>query len=448
MEEQEKKFEQENAAVQQSEGVKMSAAEREQARVDRAMETYAALLKDKVDGLSPKRTSLWIADPSVQWPKTIFGRDMDGANALMLMLHAEANQYSMPQYVTYQQLMEMNKGKKALDAAGNKLPNVAVRKGEKSFPMLKISTEYEHYKTKERIDYDAYSKLDKREQRYYDKRTAMSVTPVWNVEQTTLPIVRKEQWAALEAEQAKGYYGKNADSHVFNGMAEVLSQNGWSCPVHISTTEDAKGYYNIKNNEIVVPAAEKFMFKEDFLGEVFHEMIHSTGSQDALRRVKPDAFGQEEQSREELLAELGAAILAHRYGMVKRMKSESAEHLADWSEKLGDKDFVAKLLKDIRSASYYTTQRIDQPLMAALAQGKAAEVAEALGEQVSLGEQDRAGGLGLGGSEVKDEEREGKLSESPEYVSDGRQGPTAEDDDEEMEEIETIEQDHSWGMHR
>ncbi len=49
-------------------------------------------------------------------------------------------------------------------------------------------------------------------------------------------------------------------------------------------------------------------------------MGHSTGAEGQLDRIKPATFGSAEYAREELVAELTAALTAQRYGMTKHLK--------------------------------------------------------------------------------------------------------------------------------
>ena len=47
-------------------------------------------------------------------------------------------------------------------------------------------------------------------------------------------------------------------------------------------------------------------------------MTHSTGAENQLNRFKPaQGFGSPEYAREELVAELGSALVSQRYGMTK-----------------------------------------------------------------------------------------------------------------------------------
>ena len=116
-----------------------------------------------------------------------------------------------------------------------------------------------------------------------------------------------------------------------------------------------------QENEIVVPEKVQFKDGESFYGTLFHEMTHSTGAADVLGRIKSSSFGSAEYAREELVAELGAALVAQRYGMTKNLKDDSAAYLKSWLDSLRESpSFIKTTLVDAKKATSLITQRIDK----------------------------------------------------------------------------------------
>ena len=111
----------------------------------------------------------------------------------------------------------------------------------------------------------------------------------------------------------------------------------------------------------MLPEKTQFRNGESFYGTAFHEMVHSTGEQSRLDRLKPGSFfGSAEYGREELVAELGAALVAARYGIVKNIKSDSAAYLKSWLDNLRESpDFIKTTLQDVKRASSMLGHRID-----------------------------------------------------------------------------------------
>ena len=99
---------------------------------------------------------------------------------------------------------------------------------------------------------------------------------------------------------------------------------------------------------------------ESYYGTILHEMTHSSGHESRLNRLKPAAFGSEEYAREELVAELGSALLASRYGMAKQVKEESAAYLKSWLGSLKESpEFLRTTLFDVKRATSMISQQIE-----------------------------------------------------------------------------------------
>jgi antirestriction protein ArdC len=89
-----------------------------------------------------------------------------------------------------------------------------------------------------------------------------------------------------------------------------------------------------KNLDLVrVPERPRFQSAEEYYSTLFHELTHSTGHPERLNRqtlTDFEFFGDENYSREELVAELGAAYLCGFAGIENRTINNSAAYLASW----------------------------------------------------------------------------------------------------------------------
>ena len=103
-------------------------------------------------------------------------------------------------------------------------------------------------------------------------------------------------------------------------------------------------------------------------------MTHSTGAEGVLDRLKPTSFGSKEYAREELVAELGSALVSQRYGMTKHIKDDSCAYLKSWLDELKESpQFIKTTLLDVKRATSLITQRVDriaQGLDEGMAEGK------------------------------------------------------------------------------
>lgn len=99
-----------------------------------------------------------------------------------------------------------------------------------------------------------------------------------------------------------------------------------------------RAFYADALNLIQLPAREDFHSEEEFYSTAFHEVTHSTGSPRRLDRkgiAEFDHFGSEKYAKEELVAEMGSAILQAVTG-IEAPFDNSAAYIANWLTKLRD----------------------------------------------------------------------------------------------------------------
>lgn len=290
----------------------------------------------------------------------------------LLMLHCEKEGYKIPRFCTFDCVQRMNKPGKD----GQELPRVSVLRGEKSFPVMLTTFTCIHKETKEKIKYDDYKNLSEDEKKEYNVYPRMQVFRVFNVQQTNLREARPELWEKLEKENGRPEV-KAGEQFDFEPVDRMISENLWICPIRPMHQDSA--YYSITKNEIIVPEKRQFKDGEAFYGTLFHEMTHSTGAKGVLDRLEPTAFGSKEYAREELVAELGSALVSQRYGMTKHIKEDSCAYLKSWLDSLKESpQFIKTTLMDVKKASSLITQKVDR-----IARGLDEDNTERKGNEVS-----------------------------------------------------------------
>ena len=321
---------------------------------DKALDLFAEMMIEKIEGIHQDWKKPWFTEGTLQWPRNLSGREYNGMNAFMLLLHCEKEGYKIPRFCTFDCVQRLNKPGKD----GEELPRVSVLRGEKSFPVMLTTFTCIHKETKEKIKYDDYKKLSDKEKEQYNVYPKMQVFRVFNVAQTNLKEARPELWERLEQVNT-GPKIEDREHFSFAPVDAMIRDNLWICPIKPLHQDDA--YYSISRNEIVVPEKEQFKNGELFYGTLFHEMTHSTGTEGVLDRIKPTAFGSAEYAREELVAELGAALVAQRYGMTKHIKEDSCAYLKGWLDELKESpQFIKTTLLDVKRAASMITQRVDK----------------------------------------------------------------------------------------
>lgn len=335
---------------------------------DRALDLFADMMIERIQSLSSKDgwKKPWFTEGSLSWPKNLSGREYNGMNALMLMMHCEKNGYKLPVFCTFDRVAGLNftkdkqgKRQQVKGKGGEVLPQVSILKGEKSFPVFITTFTVVNKETKERVNYDDYRQMSEELRQQYNVYPKLQVYNVFNVSQTNLQEARPELYKKVEESCMQSKPMEMGDDYSFPPVDKMIKEDGWICPIKPLFGDSA--YYSISKNEIVIPEKKQFKDGESFYSNLFHEMTHSTGAEGQLDRIKPTSFGSEEYAREELVAELTAALTAQRYGMTKHLKGDSAAYLKSWLDSLKESpQFIKTTLMDVKKASSMLTQHIDK----------------------------------------------------------------------------------------
>jgi antirestriction protein ArdC len=107
--------------------------------------------------------------------------------------------------------------------------------------------------------------------------------------------------------------------------------------------EGDRAFYRPSTDEVVLPIRKQFMSTAEYYSTVFHELTHSTGHASRLNRLTQAAFfGSEDYSKEELVAEIGAAALVNHVGLeTSNSIRNSAAYIQNWLKVLrDDKRFI------------------------------------------------------------------------------------------------------------
>jgi len=106
----------------------------------------------------------------------------------------------------------------------------------------------------------------------------------------------------------------------------------------INDRESASAYYSPFRDEVVVPMLSQYAIPEEYYSTTFHELTHSTMHEkrcDRRNENKVAAHGDSNYSREELVAELGAAMLCNRIGIeAEKAFKNSVAYIQSWMKAL------------------------------------------------------------------------------------------------------------------
>lgn len=344
---------------------KNSAAANGESAQDRALNLFTEMMITRIEEINSDWKKPWFTECSNSWPKNLSDRHYNGMNSFMLLMHCQNQGYKYPVFCTFDRVLGLNFNRTsagvvpAVDVNGDRRQNVSVRKGEKSFPVfITVFTVVNKY-TNEKIKYEDYKLLSRDEQAKYDVFPKLQVYNVFNIDQTNIKEARPEIYEKIVAENEVArpeHYGN--DFH-FQPLEKMIQDNLWICP--IKCIRGDRCYYSPSRHEIVVPEYEQFVDGESFVGNVCHEMAHSTGAKDYLNRLTAAPFGSPEYAKEELVAEMTSALVCQYYGIEKHIKDDSAAYLKSWLKSLKeDAQFIKTILLDVKRASGMMTQHLDE----------------------------------------------------------------------------------------
>ena len=99
-----------------------------------------------------------------------------------------------------------------------------------------------------------------------------------------------------------------------------------------------RAFYSPASDSVTVPELAQYTCVAEFYSTLFHELTHSTGHVSRLNRLSKEAsFGSEAYSKEELIAELGAAFLVNHAGLETNSSfRNSAGYIQSWLKALKD----------------------------------------------------------------------------------------------------------------
>ena len=252
------------------------------------------------------------------------GKPYRGINVWLLSLTAHAAGYSSPYWVTFKQAKERGG---------------SVRKGEKG-------TQIVLWKPVKKTEQDEGG--EDVERRYLILRyfTVFNVEQCDDVECPEVPELPADHDPIASCESiVSGWTGRPEVKHGGN-----------------------RAYYSPALDYIQMPLSGQFTEPEGYYATLFHEMAHATGHESRLGRkslIHPAPFGSEDYSREELVAELGAAFLCAEFGFDGDVRN--AGYIASWIELLkGDKRaFFTACSKAAKAAEYLRGLALAEPGSAA-----------------------------------------------------------------------------------
>lgn len=304
------------------------------------------------------------------FPVSLDGRAYKGGfNIFLLAIRAQANGWN-PVFGTSKAIHDYNFKKDAsgnlvpaTDKEGNKLPFVHILKGEQStpvtFPYMRAFDKEDHTKSITLPEYHKLSEQDK--EKYYVRFVSEITYDVFSVDQTNLKQARPELYEKLTAPYKEPEQAENTqpteqnelDPNVRRALdlyTEMISKDLWIAPIELRHQDQA--YYVPGTHNIVLPELKQFYNPAAFIGTASHEMVHSTGNENWLKRDLTGTWGTDKYRNEEVIAEFGKAIVSFNFGLNEDVKEDSIPYLEGYLNHLKkDPQYIKELIKPVNQAT-------------------------------------------------------------------------------------------------
>lgn len=201
----------------------------------------------------------------------------------------------------------------------------------------------EHGKTI--VYYKWIIKRDKDTDEVIERFPMLRYLRVFNVEQTNLVELGKVP-SFEEFSNARKHATREEAEAVFAGMPN---------PPKFRYDAMLEATYNVATDEVTMPPMGSFNTIEGYYGTLWHELTHSTRHPSRLNRNRTNAMA--DRAFEELVAEMGAALISAEIGYGVEL-TESAAYIQSWLQELrNDKKFIIHASYAAQKATDYILKR-------------------------------------------------------------------------------------------
>ena len=165
-------------------------------------------------------------------------------------------------------------------------------------------------------------------------------------EKKQVPVLRYfnvfhiDQCLGLKAKHQQELPNTAAADKIAEGIiSDYLNREG----IKLQHQEGDRAFYQPSSDSITLPLLAQFAETAEYYSTAFHELTHSTGHASRLDRLSKTAyFGSDAYSKEELVAEIGAATLVNAAGLETSSSfRNNAAYIQNWLKVLkNDKRFI------------------------------------------------------------------------------------------------------------
>ena len=258
-------------------------------------------------------------------------------NALIMAMHSDNGEFKTNSYTMFNETHDRSE---------------AVKKGQKGVPFVwqNLNQYVNKDNAEDKISRAEYNSLADAEKAKYKVNPREDVYTVFNIDQTTMSHVHKEEYAK-QMEQ----FGPNrpTDEKLLRMDVNKFIQSMKDNLVPIRKDATGIAHYDSKKDTLHIPAQKDFPSYADYVQEVTRQIVHATGVPQRLGREGLSVDGvktpsEVQQHMEMLVEELASAHRMLELGMTAKMRPQTVEQLPNIiSELKANPTMAQKVLHDV-----------------------------------------------------------------------------------------------------
>lgn len=258
-------------------------------------------------------------------------------NALIMAMHSDNGEFKTNSYTMFNETHDRSE---------------AVKKGQKGVPFVwqNLNQYVNKDNAEDKISRAEYNSLADAEKAKYKVNPREDVYTVFNIDQTTMSHVHKEEYAK-QVEQ----FGTNrpTDEKLLRMDVNKFIQSMKDNLVPIRKDATGIAHYDSKKDTLHIPAQKDFPSYADYVQEVTRQIVHVTGVPQRLGREGLSVDGvktpsEVQQHMEMLVEELASAHRMLELGMTAKMRPQTVEQLPNIiSELKANPSMAQKVLHDV-----------------------------------------------------------------------------------------------------
>ena len=258
-------------------------------------------------------------------------------NALIMAMHSDNGEFKTNSYTMFNETHDRSE---------------AVKKGQKGVPFVwqNLNQYVNKDNAEDKISRAEYNSLADAEKAKYKVNPREDVYTVFNIDQTTMSHVHKEEYAK-QVEQ----FGANrpTDEKLLRMDVNKFIQSMKDNLVPIRKDATGIAHYDSKKDTLHIPAQKDFPSYADYVQEVTRQIVHATGVPQRLGREGLSVDGvktpsEVQQHMEMLVEELASAHRMLELGMTAKMRPQTVELLPNIiSELKANPTMAQKVLHDV-----------------------------------------------------------------------------------------------------